>query len=258
MDTRASRDPLRASARNCQPKRCAEPRRTRPKAAVGLFSSGTIEQQHPAKSACARSVRKVCVASAAAERSAWTLKRARASGRRNADQRSEQCRLELFPPGADPSQQAVVRLCVRPQLCGGLVDRACDHNGGSVVERMGQGGRRLDHLEPVFRERKLSEEGRARDERMNRRADVVHESGQRQLRRAHASAERVLRLAYDEAPAGASEGDGRCKPVRPDPTTTASRAALSDLGEHGQSAFPSPSPARSRAAGSRSSPRRSG
>jgi hypothetical protein len=49
---------------------------------------------------------------------------------------------------------------------------------------------------------------------MDRRAHVVPESGQRQLERARATADRVLRLEDDDGAPRLREGDGGGQPVR--------------------------------------------
>ena len=49
---------------------------------------------------------------------------------------------------------------------------------------------------------------------MNRRADVVPVTGQRQLERPRAAADRVLRLQDEDGASGLGESDGGGKPVR--------------------------------------------
>jgi len=72
-------------------------------------------------------------------------------------------------------------------------------------------GRRLD---PLDAEAERPKERRCRAERVDGRADVVPEPGERQLERARAAADRVLRLEDEDGPSGLGEGDGGGEPVR--------------------------------------------
>jgi hypothetical protein len=72
-------------------------------------------------------------------------------------------------------------------------------------------GRRFD---PLDLEVEGAEERRRRSERMDRRADVVPEPWQRQLERARAAPDRVLRLDDEDRSPRLGESDRRRKPVR--------------------------------------------
>jgi hypothetical protein len=91
------------------------------------------------------------------------------------------------------------------------VGRALDEERRSVVERMRERGRRFD---PLDVETELAEERRCGRERVDRRADVVSKPGKRQLERARAAADRVLRLEDEDGPSGLGESDGGSEPVR--------------------------------------------
>jgi hypothetical protein len=91
------------------------------------------------------------------------------------------------------------------------IGRALDEERRSVVERMRERGRRVD---PLDVEIELPEERRRCRERVDRRADVVPEPGKRQLERARAAADRVLRLEDADGPSSLSERDGGSEPVR--------------------------------------------
>jgi hypothetical protein len=76
---------------------------------------------------------------------------------------------------------------------------------------MRERGRRFD---PLDVETELAEERRCGRERVDRRADVVSKPGKRQLERARAAADRVLRLEDEDGPSGLGESDGGSEPVR--------------------------------------------
>jgi hypothetical protein len=85
---------------------------------------------------------------------------------------------------------------------GRAIRRALDYGRRPIVERMREHARRLDPREAVPRERKRAEERRRDREGVNRRTDIVHESGSRQLRRARAAADGWRRLVDHHAPSG--------------------------------------------------------
>jgi hypothetical protein len=134
---------------------------------------------------------------------------------RDGDDRPENPRLERLPRFDDRPHEPAVRRPVGAQPGGGLPDRALEEDGASVLERMREGGGRLDQLEPVLRQRERAEEGRAGNERMDRRAVVVDEAGQRQLAGAEAAADLLRRLEHAHAEPGAGERDRGREPVRP-------------------------------------------
>ena len=75
----------------------------------------------------------------------------------------------------------------------------------------------MGQLEAVLGEREGAQERRGERERVNGRAGVVHEAGQRQLGGAAASAEARLGLEHAHAAAGPGQGDCRSQPVRAGP-----------------------------------------
>jgi hypothetical protein len=91
------------------------------------------------------------------------------------------------------------------------VGGAADEQGGAVVERMRERGGRLD---PVDVELERPEERRRDAERVDGRADVVPEAGERELGRARAAADAVLRLEDEDRASGLRESDRGGKPVR--------------------------------------------
>jgi hypothetical protein len=113
---------------------------------------------------------------------------------------SQQERREL-DGGAD-------ELCV---LVPERVRRALDEEGGPVVERVRERGRRFD---PLDVEVERAEERRRRCEWMDRGADVMSEAGECQLGGAGAAADGVLRLDDEDGASGLRKCDGGGEPVR--------------------------------------------
>ena len=125
--------------------------------------------------------------------------------------------------------QSAVRVAVACQapVAVASIERSTD-GCAAVVERMREHHRRLDPVEAVRAERQRAPEWRRDREGMDGRADVVHEAGQRQRRRAHAAADR-LRSASNTTTLqpGLRKDDGR-RSARsgPEPMTTASTHAM--------------------------------
>jgi len=84
-----------------------------------------------------------------------------------------------------------VRVCSEPM--GGFVEVA-EQKHGAIIERVGEWNRRVDPAKPVPIQGKLTEEGRAPAEWVDCTADVVNESGERELGRPAAAANRSLAL----------------------------------------------------------------
>src|SRR5439155_25755327 len=82
-------------------------------------------------------------------------------------------------------------------------------------ERVRERGRRLDPLEALARQIELTEERRRSTERMECRADVVHESRERELGGAAAAADRVVRFVHGDGMPVARELDGCRQAIRP-------------------------------------------
>ena len=80
---------------------------------------------------------------------------------------------------------------------------------------MGERRRRVHPLDAVALERHRAHERRRGRERVDRRADVVDETGQRQLGRAAAAADRLLTLEHADRKPGAGKDDRRAEPIRP-------------------------------------------
>ena len=118
-------------------------------------------------------------------------------------------------PGVDERpKEAGVGISVPAEPLRGLHDRAAQHDGLAVVERMRERKRRLDPLEAVILERNRPEERRGGGHRMDRRAEVVDEPGERQLARAEAAADLLGRLANEHRAAGPGELDRGGEAVR--------------------------------------------
>jgi hypothetical protein len=115
-------------------------------------------------------------------------------------------------------------VCVRvpSELVGRLVERTLEHDGAAVVEGMRKG---CVGVHPV--EVEVPERGRGDRQRMDRRADVVHEPG------SVSSAERRPPPASSAASCTSTARPARAssiaatRPFGPDPITTARRATRS-------------------------------
>ena len=92
--------------------------------------------------------------------------------------------------------------------------RAVAGGGGAVIERVGEGDRRMNPLQPVALQPERLKEGRPGGERMDGRAAVVPDAGQRERFGGSAAADGALRLAQRDAPAGLREHDRGRQAVR--------------------------------------------
>ena len=126
-------------------------------------------------------------------------------------ERREHERLDGTPACRERTNQPAVRIGVRAESLSRLVDAPHEQRSLLVVERMRDARGRL---EPLHVEVELAEACGRTSERMNRRANVVAESGQRQLLGPHAAANSVFRFVHDDVEPGASKRDRRCESVR--------------------------------------------
>ena len=99
-------------------------------------------------------------------------------------------RVERFGIGGERPHQPTISLGVGPERPAGGLDRPLEHGHRAVVERVRQRGRGVDQLQPVLGQRQPAQEGRRQRQRVDRRADVVHEAGQGQLGRSGTAADR--------------------------------------------------------------------
>jgi hypothetical protein len=125
--------------------------------------------------------------------------------------RAEHDALDLPPGGDQGLDQRRVRVPVDPEGGSSVLDAALERERASVVEGVSSRGRRVD---PVHFQAELPEDGRLDTERVNRRADVVDEARQSQLRAPHASADRLLGLEEVDVVARLREDDRAGQPVR--------------------------------------------
>ena len=128
--------------------------------------------------------------------------------------RPHQFAFELAPAGDERFHEVPVCIGVHAQSGRSLLERAPYERGRSVVERMRDSGGWFDQIE--FELERAEERG-GEDRRMDRGADVVSETRERQLRRACPAADR--RLSFDDADRapGLSERDRGSEAVRPRP-----------------------------------------
>ena len=96
----------------------------------------------------------------------------------------------------------------------GLGERAVEHAGGAVVERVRERELRMRELEAVAAEVERRERGRAGRERMDRRAHVVAVARERQLLGAGAAADVLGRFEHEDRAPLVGEERGRGEAVR--------------------------------------------
>ena len=131
------------------------------------------------------------------------------------EKRPQNLPLELRPVGGKAADQPSVGGCVATEPRRGCLDRALDDSRGAVVERVHDLGGRKDPLEPVLLERQRPEERGGHTEWVNRRAEVVDVARHRQLRRARAASDRVVRLPHQDRESPFGERDRCGEAVRP-------------------------------------------
>jgi hypothetical protein len=73
----------------------------------------------------------------------------------------------------------------------------------------------LNKCEPVLSQRQRAEKGRSKRERHNRSADIMHESGQREVRRTHSAANGWFGFEDQHRLPGFCKRDGRREAVGP-------------------------------------------
>ena len=122
----------------------------------------------------------------------------------------------------DPVGLAHQRAEQRPVGAAVLAETGCRHGHRSlekrdpaVIERMCKRRVRVDQRDPVPGEIEAAEERRGRRRPHDRRAHVVDEPRERQLRAAHPAAHGVASLVHDHRATGARQRDRGCQPVRP-------------------------------------------
>ena len=109
--------------------------------------------------------------------------------------------------------QAAVGAIVGPEGGGGIRHRARDDGGRHVVEGMRQHRRRVNPFETVVAERQRLKERRRHGHRIDRRTDVVHETGKGQRFGSAPAADRRLGLVDDDMVTRLREYDRRGEAV---------------------------------------------
>ena len=127
---------------------------------------------------------------------------------------SEELVLELVPAGNERSEQLQVRVAIRTQLRCCVLERAPYEYGRAVIERVSDRSGRLDQ---VKLELQRAEERGGEERRVDRGADVVAKPGERQLRGARPTADRLLRFDDADRTPCLGERDRGGKAVRPGP-----------------------------------------
>jgi hypothetical protein len=133
---------------------------------------------------------------------------------RNVWNRSQHLARELAPPRDERCEQPPVGIAVLAQVCCGFFDGSPCEDGRAVVERVSEGGRRLDQVELELQEPK---ERRGDERRVDRRADVVPKSREGQLSTACSAADGLLSLDEADGAAGLGKRDRSGEAVGPCP-----------------------------------------
>ncbi len=93
------------------------------------------------------------------------------------------------PGGSERLKERSPGFAIWTQISRGAGNGAFQHDGGAVIQRVGQRNVRVDPLQAMLRQWEVFETGRADGQGVNRGADVVDKSGQRQLERPRAAAD---------------------------------------------------------------------
>jgi hypothetical protein len=104
--------------------------------------------------------------------------------------------------------QVAIRSAIVTKARRRFVDRELQHRGAAVVERMRDRERRVQPDQSMFRQRQRFEKRRHDAHRMDGRADVVFETGQRQLLGARAAADGFLCFEHEDVESGPGQDDG--------------------------------------------------
>ena len=120
----------------------------------------------------------------------------------------------LANAGNQGPEQLPVRLRVRAESRGRVLDRPTDHGGPASIQRVGKSYRRGQHFYPPGGQVDTLKKRRSQHERVHGRAHVVTVPGQRQLRRPAPAAEHGRPLVNDYPVAGTGQSKGGRQPVR--------------------------------------------
>ena len=126
---------------------------------------------------------------------------------------SEQLIGNLGPAIDERAVETPVCISVAPEPGGRCADIALQYRSAIPSQRMREGDLRMDHLEPVLRQRKAAEERRREDQRMDRGADVMDEPGTGQLGRPRSPTDLSVALDQEDRRALSSQGHRRGKAI---------------------------------------------
>jgi hypothetical protein len=128
-------------------------------------------------------------------------------------QRTEHRRVNPRPILHDPTDHTAIGIRVAVEPARGALDIAMDRGRRTPVQRMREHHRRLDPLETELRQRQRLKQRRRDAERMDGRAEVVHEPGQRQLPGSRAAADGRFGLEDDDLATGLGNHNCRGEPI---------------------------------------------
>lgn len=132
---------------------------------------------------------------------------------RKAQRRRQDVVAEARPGAGQRLDKRAPGLAVGAEIAGGGVDGALQHNGGAIVQRVGQRRFGVDPFEAVPGQGELFEARRTGGHGVDGGTEIVDEAGKRQLGRARAAADFGSRLVDGDGVAGAREQDGAGQPV---------------------------------------------
>jgi hypothetical protein len=134
---------------------------------------------------------------------------------RHMQQGPEEVLRDVVEASRERPEEAAPALPVRSEPTGRLVDRPPDRRATAAVQGVGPLDVRPSPGQPVRREVEGAGEGRVDGQRMEGRALVVDESGQRENAAAGPAPDRVRGLQHRDPDAGSSKGEGGSEPVGP-------------------------------------------
>jgi hypothetical protein len=125
---------------------------------------------------------------------------------------------QFLPMRRERLHDSTPSFAVRSQAPGGGLDASFQDDCRAVIERMRQGGRGFDPLQPVLGQGQAPEKGRANPQWIKRRTDVVNKTGQGQFGLARPATDLILRLENQngESCLCASDGGGKAVWARAD------------------------------------------
>ena len=135
-------------------------------------------------------------------------------GMRRPPWRSQNGVFQCGPRSDDPANQIPIGWAVATESVRRLLDRSIHDRTVASVERMRQHDSGFQPFQTELIERERAKKWRGRSKRVHGRTHIVHEAGQRELRRSCAASNGWLSLEDDDLATGLRQDDGRSQTVR--------------------------------------------